>query len=305
MITQKEMSSRAWIELVFLGLVWGGVFLSVAVLLREIPVFTLVAIRVSVAAALLWVYVLIRRRPIPRGLKVWGALLVMGCLNTAIPFTLLTFGQTQIESGLTSIFNAFTAVSGTVVAAIFLSDERMTRRKLMGAVFGVSGVAITVGLESLKSFDIRSVAQLACIGATISYAFAGVWARTQLQGIKADVATAGMLLGATIIMVPLALAFEGIPHLTISSKAWIAMLYYIPIATAFAYILYFRIVDMAGSANTLLVTLVVSPVAVILGALVLSEVLPMRAFLGFGFIAVGLIIIDGRATKRLKRVFSS
>ncbi len=304
MIVQKEMSTRAWVELVSLGLVWGGVFLAVAVLLREIPVFTLVAVRVTVAAALLWIYVLVRRRPIPRGWKVWGALLVMGCLNTAIPFTLLTFGQTQIESGLTSIFNAFTAVSGTVVAAIFLSDERMTRRKLIGAVFGVTGVAITVGLEALRSFDIRSLAQLACIGATISYAFAGVWARTQLKGIKADVATAGMLLGASVVMIPLALAFEGIPHLSISGKAWIAMLYYIPIATAFAYILYFRIVEMAGSANTLLVTLIVSPVAVILGALVLSEVLPLRAFLGFAFITIGLIIIDGRAVKRLKRVFS-
>ena len=83
------------------------------------------------------------------------------------------------------------------------------------------------------------------------------------------------------------------------------MLYYIPIATAFAYILYFRIVDMAGSANTLLVTLIVSPVAVILGAVVLAEVLPLRAFLGFTLIAIGLIIIDGRAVRRVKRVFSS
>ena len=305
MIAQKEMSTRAWVELISLGLVWGGVFLAVAVLLREIPVFTLVAIRVSVAALLLWIYVLVRNRPIPKGWRIWGALLVMGGLNTAIPFTLLTFGQTQIESGLTSIFNAFTAVSGTIVAAIFLSDERMTRRKLVGAVFGVSGVAITVGLESLKSFDIRSVAQLACIGATISYAFAGVWARTQLKGIKADVATAGMLLGASIIMIPIALVFEGIPHPSISGTAWIAMLYYIPIATAFAYILYFRIVDMAGSANTLLVTLIVSPVAVILGAVVLAEVLPLRAFFGFALIAIGLIIIDGRAVRRVKRVFSS
>ncbi len=305
MITQKEMSTRAWLELVFLALIWGGVFLAVAIALREIPVFTLVAIRVTVAAIILWAYVLMTRRTIPAGLKVWGALLVMGCLNTAIPFTLLTFGQTQIESGLTSIFNAFTAVSGTVVAAIFLKDERLTPRKITGAVFGVAGVSITVGLEALRELDLRSLAQLACIGATLSYAFAGVWARKTLVGIRPDVATAGMLLGASVVMIPLALIVEGVPHLRLTAPTWLALLYYIPIATAFAYILYFRIVAMAGSANTLLVTLLVSPVAVVLGTVFLAEILPIRAFIGFGLIAIGLIIIDGRVWRRIKQGFSS
>lgn len=291
--------------MLLLAVVWGGVFLSVDIALRDIPMFSLIAIRVTFAALLLWVYVLVLRCEIPRGIKVWSALLVMGVLNTAIPFTLLTFGQTQIETGLTSVFNAGTAVMGTLVAALFLKDERLTKRKLAGVVCGIAGVAITVGVEALKTFDIRSLAQIACIGATVSYAFAGVWARKNLGGVRPDVATAGMLTGSSAIMIPIALSIEGMPSLNWSVLTWFALLYYIPFATCLAYLLYFRLLAMAGSANTLLVTLLVSPIAILLGWLFLDETLPLRSFMGFALITLGLITIDGRLFKRVTQAFSS
>lgn len=305
MVIQKHISARAWLELLLLGLIWGGVFLAAAIALKEIPPFTLVAIRATLAALVLWSVVAIRGSRIPKGWRVWRALFVMGILNNAIPFTLLTLGQTQIESGLTSIFNAGTAVFGILVAAIFLKDERLTNRKLMGVVLGISGIIYTVGYESLRSFDLRSLGQLACIGATISYAFAGVWARKNLSGLRPDSATAGMLTAAALVTVPIALFVEGRPSLSYSAQTWGAMLYYVPIATAFAYLLYFRILEMAGSANTLLVTLLVSPVAITLGALVLNENLPARSYIGFGLIALGLMVIDGRIWKLARRTFSS
>ena len=224
-------------------------------------------------------------------------------LNNAIPFTLLTLGQTQIESGLTSIFNAGTAVFGILVAAMFLRDERLTGRKAVGVVLGISGIIYTVGFDSLRSFDLRSLGQIACIGATISYAFAGVWARKNLSGLSPDSATAGMLTGAAMVTIPIAVFAEGLPSLSYSGRTWGALLYYIPVATAFAYLLYFRILEMAGSANVLLVTLLVSPIAILLGALVLQEALPARSYIGFSLIAAGLIVIDGRAFSTLRRSF--
>ena len=229
----------------------------------------------------------------------------MGIINTAIPFSLLTFGQTQIESGLTSIINTGTAVMGTLVAALFLKDERLTRRKLIGVGFGFAGVVITVGTESLSTFDIRSLAQLAYIGATVSYAFAGVWARKNLSSIRPDVATTGMLTGSALVMIPMALYIDGMPNLALSTQTWLALIYVIPVATSLAYLMYFRLLAMAGSANTLLVTLLVSPIAILLGWLFLDETLPLRSFVGFVLIALGLVIIDGRVTKRLTQAFSS
>ncbi len=303
MVIQKHISTRAWFELLLLGSVWGGVFLAAAIALEEIPPFTLVAIRTSLAAIVLWAVSLLRGSRIPRGRRVWAALFVMGILNNAIPFTLLTLGQTQIESGLTSIFNAGTAVFGILIAAMFLKDERLTSRKAFGVLLGLSGIIYTAGFESLRSLDLRSLGQIACIGATISYAFAGVWARKNLSGLSPDAATAGMLTGASLMTIPIALYAEGLPSFDYSTRTLGALLYYIPIATAFAYLLYFRILEMAGSANVLLVTLLVSPIAILLGALVLSEALPARSYIGFSLIAVGLVVIDGRAFSTLRRSF--
>lgn len=303
---QKQMSTRAWLELLLLASIWGGVFFAAAIALKEMPPFTLVAVRASLAALVLWVVVIARGSRIPKGMKTWRALFVMGILNNAIPFTLLTLGQTQIESGLTSIFNAGTAVFGILVAAIFLKDERLTPRKLTGVALGISGIVITVGYQSLQSFDLRSLGQISCIGATISYAFAGVWARKNLNnGLSADSLTAGMVTCAALTMIPIALFAEGTPTFDYSLQTWGALLYYIPIATSFAYLLYFRILNMAGSANTLLVTLLVAPIAIVLGVLFLGETLPPQAYVGFSLIALGLIVIDGRIWHRLRRAFSS
>ena len=303
MVIQKHISTRAWFALLLLGLIWGGVFLAAAIALKEIPPFSLVAIRISLAALLLWAVVLVRGSRISRGKRVWAALFVMGILNNAIPFTLLTLGQTQIESGLTSIFNAGTAVFGILVAAIFLKDERLTSRKTIGVLLGLSGIIYTAGFDSLRCLDLRSLGQIACIGATISYAFAGVWARKHLSGLSPDAATAGMLTGASLVTIPIAIAAEGLPSFDYSARTLTALLYYIPVATAFAYLLYFRILEMAGSANVLLVTLLVSPIAILLGALILSEALPARAYIGFALIAAGLTVIDGRAFSTLRRWF--
>ena len=302
---QQQMNSRAWLEMLALGAIWGGVFLAVALALKEIPVFALVTMRVGFAAAVLWIYVLIRKQQFPTGWKIWSALIVMGILNNAVPFTLLNFGQTQIESGLTSILNAGTVVFATLISAMFLKDERLTPRKLLGVALGMSGVIIVIGFQSLQTFDLRSLGQIACIGATIFYAFAGVWARKNLKGISPAVSSAGMLTGSTLVMAPITIWLEGWPTWSYSSLTWLSLIYIVIIATVVAYLLYFRVLASAGASNTLLVTLVVPPIAVTLGALVLAEQLPIRSYLGFTLIALALAVIDGRLWKLARRTFSS
>ena len=290
-----------WAEMLVLALIWGGSFLSIRIALDEISPLMSVAHRVTWAMLVLWVVVAVMRIPLPRNPRIWFAFVVMGLLNNVIPFVLMAWGQLHIESGLTTILNAFTAVVGVVMAALFFSDERLTPRKIIGVVLGFFGVAVAIGLENFKNFDLRSLAQLAVIGGTVAYAVAGVWARKNLVGMPPQLAAAGMLTGATVIMLPLVYFVEGLPTFDLKPRTLVAIGYYAVIATAAAYLLYYRVLAMAGSGNLMLVTLLVAPIAITLGAVVLGEKLSANAFVGLVILAVGLIILDGRVWKALRR----
>ncbi len=294
MMTQKSLSPRAWAELALLALIWGGSFLSIRVALDEIGPLTVVAHRVGWAALILWAYVAVRRLSVPRDLRVWGAFLVMGLLNNVIPFSLMAWGQLHVETGLTSILNAATAVFGVVAAAIFFTDEHLSARKAVGVLLGFGGVVTAIGIENLATFNLQSLAQLAIIGGTVSYALAVVWARKTLSGLPPQLAVAGMLTGSSLIMIPAAWMIEGPISLNLAPQTYGAIAYFAIFATALAYLLYYRVLAMAGSGNLSLVTLLIPPVAIVLGAVVLGEALPVRAYAGFALLAVGLSILNGR-----------
>ena len=297
MVVQASLSPRAWSALFALAGIWGASFLAVRIALDEIGPLSAVAHRVLWAALLLWAWIALRRLPVPRDPRTWGAFFVMGALNNAIPFTLMAWGQLHIASGLAAILNASTAVFGVLAAAIFLADERLTTRRLVGVLTGFAGVAVAIGPGALAGFDLRSAGQLAVVAGTVSYALAGVWARKTLSGLPPQVAAAGMLTGSTLIMVPLAWAVEGPLPLDLAPVTWAAIAYYAVAATALAYLLYYRVLAMAGSGNLMLVTLLVAPIAIILGAAVRGEALPLTAFAGFALLALGLLILDGRLFK--------
>lgn len=294
------MSSRAWIELSLLSLIWGASFLSIRVALDEIGPLTAVAHRTGWAMVALWLFVLFKRIPIPKAPRVWGAFLIMGLLNNMIPFSLMTWGQLHIETGLTSILNAATAIFGVIIASLFFADERLTPRRAIGVLLGFVGVSTAIGLEAFLSFDLRSLGQLAVIAGTISYALAGVWAKKTLSGMSPQVAAAGMLTGASLLSIPAAMLFEGPISFDLSPVTWAAIGYYALIATAVAYLLYYRVLKMAGSGNLMLCTLLIAPVAIVLGAVILGEELPVRAYFGFVILALGLLILDGRLFQRRK-----
>ncbi|MGB0498389.1 MAG: DMT family transporter [Rubricella sp.] len=291
---KTAITGAAWALLFLLALIWGGSFLAIRTALDEIPFLTSVAWRVGIAAALLWLVVAVRGDAIPREPRIWGALLVMGILNNVIPFTFMAWGQLFIPTGLTAILNATTAVFGVIVAAAILPDERLTRRRIAGVSLGFAGVVLVIGPGLLGGLDPASLGQIAVIAGTLSYAFAGVWARLRLSNLTPLVAAAGMLTGSSLIVIPLALVMDGPPEVALAPVTWAAIGYYAAIATAFAYLLYYRILALAGSGNLLLVTLMIPPVAIVLGAVVRGEVLSVMAFAGFAVLALGLAILDGR-----------
>jgi drug/metabolite transporter (DMT)-like permease len=298
MNTQKTLSARAWIEMGLLGTIWGGSFLAMRVALDEVPVVTLVLHRTFWAMLVLWVVVIAMRLPVPRSPRVWAAFLVMGCLNNAIPFGLIAWGQLHVETGLASILNAATAVFGVIVASLVFADERLSRRRALGVGLGFFGVATAIGLDQFAHFDLRTTAQLAFLGAALSYALAASWARAKLGVMAPQVAAAGMLTGATLILLPLALIVDGPPRLDLMPSTWGAIGYASVVATGCAYLLYYRVLAMAGSGNLMLVTLLIPPVAITLGALVRHEALGPNAFAGFALLALGLLILNHRPRRR-------
>ncbi|KMK66885.1 DMT family transporter [Puniceibacterium sp. IMCC21224] len=298
MTQQTTLSPRAWTEMTLLALIWGGSFLAIRTALDEIGPLTSVLHRTFWAMILLWAVVALRRLPLPRDPRIWGSFLMMGLLNNAIPFTLMAWGQLHISTGLTSIFNAATAIFGVLVAALVFADERLTPRRALGVTLGFAGVACAIGLDSLAQFDIRSLAQLAILAGALSYACAGAWARRHLRGQPPLVAAAGMLTGSTLLIAPTALWTEGIPTLDLAPRTIAAIAYYAAISTALAYLLYYRVLAMAGSGNLMLVTLMIPPVAILLGTWVRGEALQTGAYAGFALLALGLLVLDGRILRR-------
>jgi drug/metabolite transporter (DMT)-like permease len=295
-VIRTQMNGNDWLILGILALIWGGAFFFIGVAVRHVQPLTYVWLRLTIAAAAMWTYVHFRGEKLGLPRSAWGSILLLALLNNALPFTLFGWGQTHIASGLASILNATTPIWGVVVAHFLTSDERMTARKVAGVLLGFGGVATMIGPSLLSSLGTSALAQLACVTASLSYALAAVWARRfRRQGISPLSVTTGQLTAGALMMLPLSMIVDrpwthALPPLT----AWAAIAALALFCTALGYVLYFRLIATSGATNALLVTLLVPPVAIVLGALFLSETLAPQDFIGLGLIALGLAAIDGR-----------
>ncbi len=293
------MGLREWIMLITLSILWGGSYFANAIAVQELPTFFLVALRVSLAAMALYLILKIMGQSMPTDRVSWLAFLGMGLLNNAIPFTLIVWGQSHIASGLASILNAATPLFTVLVAHVFTADEKLSTNRILGVLVGFSGVAFMIGMDSLSSLGDQLWAQLACLGATLSYAFSGVWGRRfKRMGIKPLATATGQMTAATLFLIPVALVVDQPWTIDMPSYRTIgAVLFVAFFATAIAYLLFFRILAAAGATNIMLVTLLVPISAILLGVSFLNEVLQAKHFIGMAMIALGLAAIDGRLIK--------
>ncbi|NNE56792.1 MAG: EamA family transporter [Hellea sp.] len=294
--------------LILLSILWGGSFFFIEVLVDYWPPLTIVTIRVAIAAVILWMILLARRIPIPKTAGAWWALLVVGMLNNALPFTLIVWGQTQISSGMASILNATTPFFTVLVAGAILADERITRGKLLGVIIGLIGTVVMIGPEILVSglSSGGALGQLAVMGAALSYAFAAVWSRRfKAQGISPMVIATGQTSMAALMLLPLTLMIDqplqnaGL-YLGADMMVWGAMLGLAIASTVLAYILYFRLIASAGATNAALVTFLIPISAILLGVFILGEAFTRPQAIGMALIGLGLLIMDGRLFKRTR-----
>ncbi len=296
----RTMGATEWTLLAILSLLWGGSFFFVEVALGELGPLSVVLGRVGIAAMVLLAVVHFGGKRMPTELGIWAAFLVMGGLNNLIPFTLITWGQTHIESGLASILNATTPLFTVVLAHVLTADERMTPNRVMGVLLGLGGVAVLMGPDGVQGFDIQGMGQVAVLGAALSYALAGLYGR-RFREMAPSVAAAGMLTTTTVVMVPVVMVFE--PHAGAwpGATVWGALLGLAVLSTALAYLIYFRLLATAGATNLLLVTFLIPVSALALGIGVLGEEPTWTAFAGMALVFLGLAAVDGRLLKRLPK----
>lgn len=272
-----------------LGALWGASFIFIRIAVEPFgPVF-LMFVRVTITALILLGYTSFR------GIRLnirghWRRFLVLGLLGSALPFTLIAWSELTLTGSMAAILNSATPLFTGLMAAVALG-ERLTVYNLIGALLGIVGVTITVGGSPLTMDSAFILATLASLGAALSYAVGGVFAKRAFQGLSNMSMSTGQLIGATVILAPVS-AFD-LPQEVPSAAAIGAFLALVIACTAFAYQLYYYLIISAGPTKALTVTLLVPVFGVLWGALLLHEPISPGMIVGLVIVLFSVGLVTG------------
>ena len=285
--------------LIVLSAIWGGSFYFFAVIIKELPVFTIVFFRVFLASVALWAFLLLSRQTVSITSTMWKNFFLMGIFNNVIPFSLIVWGETKVAPGLAAVLNATTPFFSVIVAHLSTQNEKLSWNRMAGELVGLSGVAALVGFDAMKNLGSDLVYQIAIVGASISYGICTIFGR-RLADIPPLVSSASQTAASSLMLLPLMLIIDHPFSLAMPGiKVIIYLVALALLCTAIAYLIFFNIVKRAGMTNVTLVTLLVPISAMVLGAMLLNEQISARHFLGMAVIGIGLALIDGRIPRKM------
>ena len=311
-IKKFTMSSKqAWIGFWILAVIWGSSFLFIRIGVEQLPPFQLVFIRTAIAAVGLTLVVYARGKRLPTDLRSIGDLLVLGIVNTILPFALITWGETHIESGLASVLQGTAALFTLVVAHFAFADERITPRKLIGLIIGFLGVIVLTGRSASDSAipvdaNLQLLGQLAIVVASFCYALGGTYGRKAMQNrLDPLVVSAGAMLVAAILsgviahVAPIWGGPAPIPINQLETRVLGAILALGLINTFGAYLIFYPLVAALGAARTSMVTYIIPVVGLILGAIFLGEQIDARLLIGAAMILGSIAIVNLKLPARM------
>ncbi|MGI8649195.1 MAG: DMT family transporter [Rubrobacter sp.] len=288
------MSLRELGLLVTLGALWGVSFIFIRVSVASLGPFTLVEARVGLAALALVGYALafgavgglqvVRKR--------WRGFLLLGTLNAAIPFALISAAQLELTASFGAILNSTTPMFGAIVAAVWLGDA-MTVRKASGLLLGIAGVGVLVGWSPIPLSAVVLLSIGASLAAASFYGLGSAYAKRSFRGIPSVGMAIGQLGGAAIVTLPLAL--YDVRDVRVGELSWAVVASVVGIAflsTTLAYLIYFRLLTSVGPTKTLTVTFLVPAFGVILGALLLNEPIGGGTLPGLAIILASLLLVN-------------
>ncbi len=287
------MKLRDWGAFFLLSLLWGSSFLWIKIAVQEIGPFTLVAFRLLFAGLSMLVVVAVRRPALPPNRRQWLYLALVGLMNTAIPFVLISWGQQFIDSGVASVLNGTVPLFAMLIGHFVLADERVSWAASIGLLGGFSGVVLLVGGNGggAESGN-RLLGQLAVLAASVAYGASSVFVRKYLRGVAPTlqafmtvaVADAAVWIAAFLVESP----FQP-PVLPLT---WFALVWLGLLGSSLAYMLYYHLIQTIGATRTTMVTYVLPVVGVALGVVFLQELLSLQIVAGTGLILAGVYMVN-------------
>jgi drug/metabolite transporter (DMT)-like permease len=294
-MTTQRSSRIDWLLFLALGFMWGSSYLFIKIGVEAgLTPFTLVALRLGIGFMLLATVVLVARESLPRDPRVYGHLIVMGAMNIAIPFSLITWAELSVTSALAATMNAAVPLFVIVIAAIFLRDERITLNRLAGLAVGFVGVAILVGFDPADIARSNAGGEIALIGSTLSYAVGAVYARRNIHGLRPMIPALFQVGFALVMVLVLAFVFEHPLNVGMTPNAMFAVIWLGLLGSGLAYLGFFRILGRWGATRTSMVAYLLPVYGITLGALVLNEPVDARLLVGTALIFTGVALVNSK-----------
>jgi drug/metabolite transporter (DMT)-like permease len=289
-------SSRIdWLIFILLGFFWGSSYLFIKIGVDNgLEPFTLIMFRLLIGFALLATVVAVAREGLPRNPRTYGHLFVMGTINIAIPFALITFAEQTVDSSLASVINSAVPLFVIVLAAIFLPGETITVNRLAGLAIGFLGVAILVGFDVTSLTSGNAAGELALVLATISYAAGNVYAKRNIHGLRPMIPALFQVFFGLLVTATLAFGTERPLAVDWTPEAILAVVWLGLFGSGLAYLCYFRILQRWGATRTSLVAYLLPVWGIALGAIVLSEPIAATTLLGTVLIIGGIALVNSR-----------
>ena len=283
------MKTHDMLRLLFLSALWGGSFIFIRIAAPVLGPIYLVELRVVVAGLTLLLYAMATKRPL--GLRThWRAYLVLGAINSAIPFVLISTAELRLTASTAAVLNATSPLFGALIAAIWIHDP-FTLRKFIGLVLGITGVAIVVGLGALEPGIGLWLAVIASLTAAFFYGLGSVFTKARVHGAPMLGLAAGSQLGAGIVLAPL-VPFAA-PAAPITLTALVAALVLALACTALAYVIYFQLIANIGPTGTLTVTFLAPVFGVLWAFLFLHEPITLGSIVGSIVILIAAAFVTG------------
>ena len=282
------MGTRDLGSLLLLGALWGASYTFIRVAVPALGPFTLMGLRVALAASILALYAAVLAREMPKLGSRWKEFLIVGTTNSAIPFAPIAAAEIKLTASLAAILNSTTALFAAVVAALWIG-EALTMKKVFGLVLGLAGVAVLVGWDPIPLSGIVLLAVAAMLAASLSYAVGGVYVKRTFAGVPPLTMAIGQHAGAAVLLLPLAAV--SLPHEVPPLPAALCALALTVLSTALAYLLYFRLIENVGPTKTLTVTFLIPVFGLLFGVLLLGEPVGVGTLVGFGTILYGVALV--------------
>ncbi len=287
-------------RVVVLSLIWGWSFLLIKVALRGMTPATVAFLRIALGAAVMLVVLRVKRIDLPHDATSWRHFAVMGLAYSALPLTLLAWGEQHITSALTAVVNASTGLFTAVAAAVGL-HERLRRPQIVGLVAGISGVAVAAGVSWADLGSSSGAGILAALAASASYGFSFVYAQRNLSGVPPLVAAAGQLITGAALALPLAVVTTATDGFGPNGREWLAIVVLGVMGTGLAYVINYQSIAAIGPTKASLVTYLVPIVAVTVGVVFLHEAFRLRLLAGGALVILGIALVQGRLRRLVRR----